>query len=232
MLDEPKRSEKRTVNRASLPVQVQEILREEIITGVWEPGKRLPEMALCERFGVSRTPLREALKALEAEGLLKLYPSRGAIVTDVTITDMKDKMRILQALETLAVEIACEVATPQEVKSIIAVHEALWETHKRSRKLSDTRDFYLGNFHFHQLLVAASHNDTLIEMHRNLHRHVQRIRHLVGLFDETDEGMVEHERIVTALKKRDSESARSATSEHMQSVAKRMIDTMREQHTD
>lgn len=219
------------IQRASLPAQVQEILRAEIITGVWAPGSRLPEVALCERFGVSRTPLREALKALESEGLLNLYPSRGAIVADVTIADIEDKMRVLGALESLAVEIACEVASDEEIRGILDIHADLRETFKRSKRLNDTRDFYSGNFGFHQALVEASHNATLIDMHRHLHRHVQRVRHLVGLIDDdSTEGMEGHERVVAALEVRDGRAAREAMSSHMAVVRDRLITVMREKH--
>lgn len=219
-------SKTRTIQRASLPAQVQEILREEIVTGVWEPGARLPEIALCERFGVSRTPLREALKALESEGLLNLYPSRGAIVADVTLKDIEDKMRVLRALEALAVEIACEVATDEEIAAIADIQEGLLETFQRTRRQKDTRDFYSGNFGFHQALVEASHNDTLIEMHRHLHRHVQRVRHFVGLLNESSEGMEGHEMVVSALKARDGEAAKIAMSSHMRTVEDRLIGSL------
>lgn len=224
-------SKTRTIQRASLPAQVQEMLREEIVTGVWEPGVRLPEIALCERFGVSRTPLREALKALETEGLLNLYPSRGAIVADVTIKDIEDKMRVLRVLEGLAVEIACEVATNEEIEAISRIQEGLQETYQRSRRLDNARDFYSGNFGFHQALVEASHNDTLIEMHHHLHRHVQRVRHFVGLIDDGSQGMAAHEQIVAALRERNANAAKTAMSNHMRTVEDRLISRLKKERS-
>lgn len=220
----------RTVLRRSLPAQVQDILRSEIMTGVWAPGERLGEVALCERFGVSRTPLREALKGLEAEGLLHVFPNRGAVVSEVTIADIEDKMRVLKALEVLAVEIVCEAATDEELATISDMDSQLTETFMRARKLKDVRDFYFGNYSFHQAIVEASHNATLIDMHRHLHRHLQRVRHLAGLTEgDQPVGVEDHHEIVEALTARDAPRARSVMARHLDLVLQRLLAAMQAQ---
>ena len=219
------------IRRDSLPDQVQEILREEIVSGVWLPGVRLPEIALSERFGVSRTPLREALKVLESEGLLQLKPHQGAIVTEVTVKDIEDKMRVLCVLEALAIEIACVAAKPDEIEAITRLQEGLLAAFQHPKRDRNTHDFYLGNFGFHQAIVAASHNETLIDMHRYLHHHVQRARLLVNCLDDSDNGMAEHDRVASALKARDADAAKTAMAEHMATVGRRLIEALRKGST-
>lgn len=220
----------RPVLRRSLPAQVQEILRSEIMTGVWTPGARLSEIALCERFGVSRTPLREALKGLEAEGLLHVFPNRGAVVAEVTIADIEDKMRVLKALEVLAVEIVCEAATEEELAALGELDRQLTETFVRARKLNDARDFYFGNYSFHQAIVEASHNATLIDLHRHLHRHLQRVRHLVGLTEgDQPAGVEDHHEIVAALTERDADRARGVMARHLDLVLHLLLAAMKAQ---
>lgn len=217
------------IRRDSLPDQVQEILREEIVSGVWLPGVRLPEIALSERFGVSRTPLREALKVLESEGLLQLKPHQGAIVADITVNDIEDKLRVLCALEALAVEIACAVAKPDEIDAIVGLQKGLLETFQHLPHDKNMHDFFLGNFNFHQAIVAASHNPTLIEMHRYLHRHIQRARLLTNFLDDSDTGMAEHDRVATALTARDATEAKIAMTIHMGNVGSRLIEALRKE---
>lgn len=215
------------IQRTPLPAQVLEILRTEIVTGIWEPGVRLPEVALCERFGVSRTPLREAFKALEAEGLVNLLPNRGAIVTPVTLADIEEKLQVLRALEMLAIALACDVATDAEVKAITTLNDGLAESVQRPKKSRDGREFYFGNFDFHQAIADASHNATLIAMHRFLHRHIQRVRHLTGLPKRLGAaGLDDHEKIVAALNARDARKAQAAIGAHFDLIRERLVAAM------
>lgn len=222
----------RQIQRASLPAQLQEVLRGEIIAGIWEPGQRLPEVALCKRFGVSRTPLREALKALESERMLDLIPGRGATVTAISSEDVTDKMRVLRELEALAVELACEVATTAEIDEIQTLHQNLLETFRHSHGSNDARGFYVKNAAFHRAIVKASHNETLIDMHQHLHRHVERFRHRAGFFDDTASGMEGHHRIVVALGLRDAVAGKQAMSNHIAIIEKQLIEILQRRSAD
>src|SRR6185295_7799604 len=98
-------------------------LRDEIISGVWKPGERLQERNLCERFGISRSPLREAYQVLAAEGLLELPRNRGAIVASPSLADVLQHHILLEALEAVAIELACDNASDAEITAIVAKHE-------------------------------------------------------------------------------------------------------------
>ncbi len=110
------------IPRASLHHQLTARLRDMIIDGDLRPGERVPEKALCERFGVSRTPLRETLKVLASEDLLELLPNRGARVVRLTVADVDELFPIMGALEGLAGEFACTHVTDEEIAEVRALH--------------------------------------------------------------------------------------------------------------
>src|SRR5882724_6011583 len=103
------------IEHSSLQARALDRLRDEIINGVWKPGERLQERTLCQRFGISRSPLREAYQVLAAEGLLELARNRGAIVSSPSLSDVLQHHVLLEPLETLAIELACGAATDAEI---------------------------------------------------------------------------------------------------------------------
>ena len=111
--------------RHPLPLQVVARLRQEIVAGEWAPGERVTEQLLTERYGVSRTPLREALKTVEAEGLLVLLPNRGAVITEPTLEDTEDKLRVLGTLEVMAAGLACLRASNAEIAALEKLHKRM-----------------------------------------------------------------------------------------------------------
>ena len=110
------------IERQSLHEAVTARLRDMIVEGEYPPGSRLPERVLCETFGISRTPLREALKVLASEGLLELAPHRGARVAGLTAMDVDELFPVMGALEALAGELACARITEMELAEIRALH--------------------------------------------------------------------------------------------------------------
>jgi DNA-binding GntR family transcriptional regulator len=207
------------LDRRLLPDQILSRLRAEIVAGTWAPGERLTEQALSQRFGVSRTPLREALKLLAADGLLELLPNRGAVVTEPTIEDMEDKLHVLGALEALAAGLACERASDAEIAAIADLHAKMMAAHARRQ----AKRYFALNDEVHRAIVRASRSRTARELHESLSRHVERARQIAN-FGETlsDASKYEHEAIVAALLRRDPVTARKAVEQHLTTVLQKV----------
>jgi DNA-binding GntR family transcriptional regulator len=215
-VDKPMSAEKSNIiPRRSLQAEVVSRLREEIVEGVWEPGMRLQERVLCERYGVSRSPLREACQVIAAEGLLELQPNRGAVVTRPTMTDAEENMDIIVALQTLAIRRACERASDGQLTKIKQLHE-------RMRKYAERHDigqFFELNNDVHDAIVNASGNSALVSMHEHAERHITRLQNLSGA-KEADPAlaMAEHEAFISALLRRDAVKASAALEAHLHTV--------------
>lgn len=203
------------IPRRSLQSEVVSRLREEIVEGVWEPGTRLQERVLCERYGVSRSPLREACRVIAAEGLLELQPNRGAVVTRPTLTDAVEYMEIVVALQTLAIRRACEHATVEQLERIEKLHTKMREASERN----DMGSFFELNNEIHEAIVNASGNAALVSMHEHADRHITRLQNLSGA-QEADPflSMDEHEAFIGALLRRDGATAAAALASHLQTV--------------
>ncbi|WP_302139397.1 GntR family transcriptional regulator [Halomonas alkalicola] len=163
-------------------------------------GDRIPERELCERFGVSRTPLREALKVLASEGAVELLPNRGARVRQLTLKMVKDTYDLMGALEGLAGELACQHISDEEIAEIRELHTRMLG-HYRNRELAD---YFRVNREIHEGILAASHNEALQEMYNNLSQRVKRVRYSKQMTDAFWRQAVEdHEAMLEALEQRD-----------------------------
>jgi DNA-binding GntR family transcriptional regulator len=208
---------KRIKAAKSMHEQAAEILRNMIVEGELAPGLRLPERELCELLGVSRTPLREAIKVLASEGLVQLSLNRGATVTGYELEKLDDTLEMVALLESAAARWACAKATDKELKNIQQLHEAMVEY---SRSGDDVR-YFRTNQHFHEAVVAASHNDRLRETHATLNAHLKRLRYqrMHGLEPRVRRGFIAgHDEIAKALKRRDAAAAERAVLSHMSNV--------------
>ncbi|MFN2330255.1 MAG: GntR family transcriptional regulator [Halomonas sp.] len=175
-------------------------------------GDRIPERELCERFGVSRTPLREALKVLASEGSVELLPNRGARVRQLTLKMVKDTYDLMGALEGLAGELACQHITDEEIADIRELHENLLG-HYRNRELPD---YFKVNRQIHEGILAASHNEALLEMYSNLSQRVKRVRYSKQMTDAFWQQAVEdHEAMIEALKQRDGRRLGQILRDHL-----------------
>lgn len=147
-------------------------LREAILKGEIAPGSRLMEISLAEKLGVSRTPIREAIKKLEQEGLVIMIPKKGAKVADITEKDLKDVLEVRCALEELAVSIACKNCTESMVRALrknIADFRANMNTNK-TEKLAQL------DIEFHDIILKSSNNKVLIKLLSDLHEQMYRFR--------------------------------------------------------
>jgi len=203
------------IPRRSLQEEIVSRLREEIVEGIWQPGVRLQERVLCERYGVSRSPLREACQVIAAEGLLKLYPNRGAVVTRPTMTDAVENMEIIVALQSLAIKLACERSSDEHLAEIEQLHKKM-QIHSERHEIVP---FYELNNAIHKAIVRASGNSALVLMYEHVDRHIVRLQKLSGALEADPAlSMAEHNKFIKALLKRDAASAAKAMEAHMKTV--------------
>jgi DNA-binding GntR family transcriptional regulator len=216
-------SESLTITNRSLHDQVVSRVRDLIIEGVLEPGSRIDEAGLIEELGVSRTPFREALRTLAAEGLLIVRPSKGSIVRKWTPEDVFSMLEVLGHLEQLAGELACTRATDGEIEELVSLHNQMLGYYKAA----DRMPYYKLNQEFHSRLTALSKNKTLQEMQRNIQARLKRIRYIGNEKPEAWAGAVEdHEAMVAALKRRDGKRLGEAMARHIQNTWERVKDSI------
>jgi DNA-binding GntR family transcriptional regulator len=206
------------------PIKTRRSLHEELLNGVRDlifdgklrPGDKIPERALCEHFKVSRTPLRESLKALAAEGLVQLVPNRGAIVALITEKEIDELFPILGALEALAGELVCKTAEEGDLKALRALHEEMIQHFRRDEESAYRRL----NRQFHQTMFDIAGNGALSELYEQLLGRIHLIRFLVDK-KETDwkKAVSDHERIMTALEARNGARLAAILKVHLTKTA-------------
>jgi DNA-binding GntR family transcriptional regulator len=176
-------------------------LRDLIVHNELPPGSRLTESMLSERFSVSRTPLREALKVLSSEGLVEILPNRGARVVTLTVADIKNLFEVIGALESLAGRLACQNISDAEICDLKAVHCQMQATFLRG----DLPEYFRLNQEIHAQIVATAGNPILMTTHQNLNSRLLRVRYMANQVDHDRwaDAMEEHELIVEALERRD-----------------------------
>jgi len=188
------------IPRRSLHDEVVDRVREMVLDGQIPAGARLHERALCEQLGVSRTPLREALKVLASEGLVELRPNRGAIVTRLTIADVEEMFEVMGALEALAGELACRRITDIEIDEIRALHYKMRAHHARVER----REYFRLNQEIHRRIATAAGNETLVGIVDALGARIRRARYQANLSKPRwDAAVAEHDAILEALEARD-----------------------------
>ncbi|KNF09784.1 transcriptional regulator [Gottschalkia purinilytica] len=192
-----------------------ETLREAILNGKLKPGERVMEVQLAETLGVSRTPVREAIRKLELEGLLVMIPRKGAYVADVSLKDVLDVLEIRALLEGLAASLAAERMTEEEIEILEKKSQEFIDC----VKAKDTEGMIDKDTEFHDVILRSAKNEKLTSIVEGLRDHVQRFR--VIYFTEYDNGvelMKEHEKIKNAIKERESEEAKEASQDHIYSI--------------
>jgi DNA-binding GntR family transcriptional regulator len=176
-------------------------LRDHIVEGNIPDGGRIPERQLCEMLGISRTPLREALKVLAAEGLVELLPNRGARVRQLSERDLGELFDIMGGLESLAGRLACENISDAEIAEIERLHHEMYGFYLHR----DMHGYFRVNQLIHQKIVEASRNTTLLGSYANFAGRIRRVRYSANFARKRDrwaEAMREHEAILDALRRR------------------------------
>jgi DNA-binding GntR family transcriptional regulator len=176
-------------------------LRDHIVEGNIPDGGRVPERQLCEMLGISRTPLREALKVLAAEGLVELLPNRGARVRQLSEHDLGELFDVMGGLEGLAGRLACENITDAEIAEIERLHYEMYGFYLHR----DMHGYFHVNQLIHQKIVEASRNATLLATYANFAGRIRRVRYSANFARKRErwgEAMREHETILDALRRR------------------------------
>lgn len=201
-----------------------ETLREAIITGVLKPGERLMEVQLAEEMGVSRTPVREAIRKLELEGFVVMVARKGAYVAGISLKDVTDVFEIRAALEGLAASLAAGRASDEELEEMeraVANRSVYLES-------TDLNSLVETDSEFHDILYRASRNQKLITILSNLREQIDRFR-AVSLASpgRGREALEEHKNIVEAISVRDPELAMKLGQEHIESAENALLNNMR-----
>lgn len=185
-------------------VQLRELIEEQIVTGAFLPGTRLDEVELATRFGVSRTPVREALIQLGSAGLVEIRPRRGAIVAEIGAERLCEMFEVMAELEAMCGRLAARRITEAEQKTLVEAHLAC----ESARVANDPDAYYRLNEEFHGRIYAASHNGFLAEQAAALHRRLSPYRRLqLRVRDRMNTSFSEHAAIVEAILAGDGEGA-------------------------
>lgn len=197
--------------------QVAERLRQRIFSHELEPGAWIDERALAEQYGISRTPLREALKVLAAEGLVTLKPRRGCYVNEISDRDLDEVFAVLALLEGQCTADCAERATPAQLAQLQQIHEAL-ETAAREQ---DIEAYFAANQAFHRLVQEVADNHWLRQVIRDLRKVVKLSRHDSLCSDgRLQQSLEEHRHILAALLARDPTAAAAHMRTHISSARK------------
>lgn len=211
-----------TSESANLTAKVYDYLKNQILSGVYEKGDSITENGVATELGVSRTPVREALRQLELGGLIKIVPNKGAVVEGVSIEDIKDIYEIRSLIEGVAAIHAAKNATDEEIETL--------------REIVDLTEFYFNrgdeaklrdmDGKFHQCLYEISHNRMLKHVLNDLHGYGIRYRvksmQSRGRMEKT---IVEHRDIMNAILNRDCEKAENLANKHIENALKNIIST-------
>jgi DNA-binding GntR family transcriptional regulator len=200
------------VARGALHDRLVARLRDLIIEGELAPGTRVPERELCARFQVSRTPLREALKVLAADGLVQLTPNRGARVAALTVADVEEMFPVMGALEALAGELAVSRITEEGLAEVRALHYQMVLHHKRAELAA----YFRLNQQIHEKILEAAGNATLAALYRGLAGRIRRARYLANMsIRRWARAVEEHEAILAALEARDGARLGAILKDHL-----------------
>ncbi len=214
------------IKRTTLHEEIAELLRQMIFDGELEGGVRIPEKALCERFDISRTPLREALKVLANEGVIILLPNRGARVSKLTPEDIDEVFPIMGALEAVAGEMAASTISDVGIAEIRALHYQMALHHARSERL----EYFSINQKIHEHILAAARNPTLTQLYKTLSGRIRRARYSANISQERwDQAMKEHGQILQALSGREGARLGELLKSHLLNKQEAVKGTIMEQ---
>lgn len=208
-------------NHRPLREIVYEELKREILVGEIAPGTRMMEIELADEMGVSRTPVREAIRKLEKEGLVTIEPRKGAYASDVSIKDMVDVLEVREDLEAMAAALAAQRVTEEEKKALL---DATLE-YQKAVESEQTEDIIRCDEGFHQLIVNCSGNKTLIQLFSQVQELALRFRYLYyDDFSRYERMPLEHREIEEAILSGNFEEARVAAGEHVKKLKQFVID--------
>jgi len=199
-------------------------LRQAILTGELKPGERLMEIHLANRLGVSRTPIREAIRKLELEGLVTMIPRRGAEVAQITEKSMNDVLEVRRAMDALCVELACDRITEEELEELRKACEGF----EQAVKTKDAKKIAQADVTLHDIIVQATGNKRLIQLVNNLSEQMYRYRfEYIKDFNQHEKLVEEHRIIYESIVNKDKETASTAAKLHIDNQKKAIIKQIR-----
>ena len=198
-----------------LSQKVYRALKTEIIKGSLKPGTKLSEGKIAKQMEVSRTPIREALRELAAEGFVKISPNQGVVVSNASVEDVQEVLRIRGVLEGLAARLATKMISEEEIKEL----EKYQKQMEYYTKKDDVLAFSEMDAEFHELILNICGNNKLIQIRKNIsdQAHRYRIRSL-SIPGRLKYSLKEHQEIVEALKRKDAEQADRLSQKHIENV--------------
>lgn len=209
------------LDRTPLHQQLAERLRDLIVEGQLSPGSKIAEAEMCTRFGVSRTPLREALRVLSSEGVVTLSPNRGAWVAPFDVAALAYALPVVGALEALAGKLAAKSATDKEIVAISKLHAAMIGHYKAGQMAS----YFRANRDIHFAIVEATRNPVLVAQYRHLSARFFAARFLADMSpDRWQSAIKDHDRILQTLRARDGEALANVLVRHLEAK----FDTVRD----
>lgn len=199
-------------------------LRQAILTGELKPGERLMEIHLADRLGVSRTPIREAIRKLELEGLVTMIPRRGAEVAQITEKSMNDVLEVRRALDVLCVELACDRITDEEMERLKGACDGF----EKAVKAGDIKKIAQADVALHDIIVQATGNQRLIQLINNLSEQMYRYRfEYIKDFHQHEKLVEEHRIIYESILNKDKKTAAHAARMHIDNQEKAIMQQMR-----
>ncbi|HPU45883.1 MAG: GntR family transcriptional regulator [Clostridiaceae bacterium] len=200
-----------------------ETLRKAIISGDIKPGERLMEVALAEQMGVSRTPVREAIRRLEAEGLVTMVPRKGTHVSELSAKDIIDVLEVRGALDKLATALAAKRMKPQQIRALESIHKQFVACVEKANIDGAVRK----DIEFHDAIYAASGNSRLIGVLSSLREHIYRFR-VIYLRDMNIAEYVEqeHNQILNALREGNDELAAELSEKHIRNQMVSIVEAL------
>lgn len=187
-------------------------LRQAILKGELEPGERLMEIQLADRLGVSRTPIREAIRKLELEGLVLMIPRKGAEVAKISEKSLRDVLEVRRSMEELAIELACERMTDEEISTLELAQDAF----RKAVEAGDPMTIAETDEHYHDVIYEGTKNNRLVQIINNLREQMYRYRlEYIKDADKRQILMIEHDHILNAVKNRHVAEAKTAIREHI-----------------
>ena len=199
-------------------------LRQAILTGELKPGERLMEIHLANRLGVSRTPIREAIRKLELEGLVTMIPRRGAEVAKITEKSMKDVLEVRRTLDALSAELACERISPEEEEAL----KKACQDFEDAVKTKDTKVIAKADVALHDIIAAATGNQRLIQLINNLAEQMYRYRfEYIKDASQHERIIQEHRIIYESIIKKDKEASSEMAKTHIDNQEKAVIARIR-----
>lgn len=199
-------------------------LRQAILRGELKPGERLLEIHLANKLGVSRTPIREAIRKLELEGLVLMIPRKGAVVAEITEKSLRDVLEVRRALEELAMKLACEKILDEEIDELKAAAKEF----ENALKTGDVTVFAEADVKFHDIIYRTTDNQRLIQLLYNLREQMYRYRvEYLKREDSHETLLAEHQYIIETLEKRDANEAVKAVCAHIDNQVTAVADTIR-----